>query len=64
MEKKKVQERELTGGEVAVAIMILLVSLSVLGNATELWRVVIAFMMMIGDLVLIYQAKYSAKKGG
>lgn len=64
MTKKQVKERELTGGEVAVAILILLFSLVVLGNATEVCRIVIALVMMIGDLVLIYQAKYSVKKGG
>lgn len=64
MTKKQVEERELTGGEVAVAILILLFSLVVLGNATEVCRIVIALVMMIGDLVLIYQAKYPTKKGG
>lgn len=63
MTKKQVEERELTGGEVAVAILILLFSLVVLGNATEVCRIVIALVMMIGDLVLVYQAKYSTKKG-
>lgn len=58
------KERELTGGEVAVAILILLFSLVVLGNATEVCRIIIALVMMIGDLVLVYQAKYSTKKGG
>lgn len=58
------KERELTGGEVAVAILILLFSLVVLGNATEVCRIVIALVMMIGDLVLVYQAKYPTKKGG
>lgn len=56
------KERELTGGEVAVAILILLFSLVVLGNATEVCRIVIALVMMIGDLVLVYQAKYPTKK--
>lgn len=64
MAKKKVEERELTGGETATAIIIMLLALWVLGNATEVCRIVIAFVMMIGDLVLIYQAKYSVKKGG
>lgn len=63
MAKKKVQERELTGGEAVVAILILLFSLVVLGNATEVCRIAIALVMMIADLVLVYQAKYS-KKGG
>lgn len=64
MAKKEVEERELTGKETAAAITIMLISLVVLGDITELWRVIIAFMMMIGDLVLVYQAKYSIKKGG
>lgn len=64
MTKKQVEERELTGGEVAVAILILLFSLVVLGNATEVCRIVIALVMMIGDLVLVYQTKYPTKKGG
>lgn len=64
MTKKKVEERELTGKETAAAITIMLLSLIVLGDVTELWRVIIAFMTMIGDLVLVYQAKYSTKKGG
>lgn len=64
MEKEKLQERELTGGETAVAIMIMLLALVILGDTTELWRVIIAFIMMIGDLVLVYQAKYFTKKGG
>lgn len=64
MAKKEVEERELTGKETAAAITIMLLSLMVLGDVTELWRVIIAFMMMIGDLVLVYQAKYSTKKGG
>lgn len=64
MTKKKVEERELTGKETAAAITIMLLSLIVLGDVTELWRVIIASMMMIGDLVLVYQAKYSTKKGG
>ncbi|RJU32441.1 hypothetical protein ACNONS_26015 [Bacteroides xylanisolvens] len=64
MAKKEVEERELTGGETATAIIIMLLALWVLGNATEVCRIVIAFVMMIGDLVLIYQAKYSVKKGG
>lgn len=64
MAKKEVEERELTGGETATAIIIMLLALWILGNATEVCRVVIALTMMIGDLVLIYQAKYSVKKGG
>lgn len=64
MAKKKVVERELTGKETAAAIAIMLLSLVVLGDVTELWRVIIAFMMMIGDLFLVYQARYSTKKGG
>lgn len=64
MAKKEVEERELTGGETATAIIIMLLALWVLGNATEVCRIVIALTMMIGDLVLIYQAKYSVKKGG
>lgn len=64
MIKKEVEERELTGKEVAAGIIILLFSLVLLGDATELWRVIIAFMMMIGDLVLVHQARYSIKKGG
>lgn len=64
MAKKEVEERELTGGETATAIIIMLLALWVLGNATEVCRIVIAFVMMIGDWVLIYQAKYSVKKGG
>lgn len=64
MAKKEVEERELTGKETAAAITIMLISLVVLGDITELWRVIIAFMMMIGDLILVYQAKYSIKKGG
>ncbi|MCZ2726242.1 hypothetical protein [Bacteroides caccae] len=64
MAKKEVEERELTGKETAAAITIMLISLVVLGDITELWRVIIAFMMLVGDLVLVYQAKYSIKKGG
>lgn len=64
MAKKEVEERELTGKETAAAITIMLLSLVVLGDITEWWRVIIAFMMMIGDLVLVYQAKYNIKKGG
>ncbi len=64
MAKKEVEERELTGGEVVVAAIILILALYVLGNATEVCRIVISLVMMIGDLVLIYQAKYSVKKGG
>ena len=64
MAKKKVEERELTGKETAAAIAIMLLSLVVLGDVTELWRVIIAFMMMIGDLFLVYQARDSTKKGG
>ena len=64
MAKKEVEERELSKGETATAIIIMLLALWILGNATEVCRVVIALTMMIGDLVLIYQAKYSEKKGG
>ena len=62
--KEEVEERELSKGETATAIIIMLLALWILGNATEVCRVVIALTMMIGDLVLIYQAKYSVKKGG
>lgn len=64
MTKKEVEEKELTGGEVALAIIIMLLALWVLGNATEVCRIVIALVMMIGDLFLVYQAKYPTKKGG
>ena len=64
MAKKEVEERELSKDETATAIIIMLLALWILGNATEVCRVVIALTMMIGDLVLIYQAKYSVKKGG
>lgn len=63
MTKKEVEEKELTGGEVTLAIIIMLLALWVLGNATEVCRIVIALVMMIGDLVLVYQAKYPTKKG-
>lgn len=63
MAKKEVEERELSGGETATAIIIMLLALWVLGNATEVCRIVIAFVMMIGDLVLVYQTKYPTKKG-
>lgn len=64
MAKKEVEERELSGGETATAIIIMLLAIWVLGNATEVCRIVIAFVMMIGDLVLVYQTKYPTKKGG
>ena len=63
MAKKEVEERELTGGEIVVAAIILILALYVLGNATEVCRIVISLVMMIA-LVLVYQAKYPTKKGG
>ena len=42
MTKKEVEEKELTGGEVALAIIIMLLALWVLGNATEVCRIVSA----------------------
>lgn len=64
MAKKEVEERELTGGEIVVAAIILILALYVLGNATEVCRIVISLVMMIWALVLVYQAKYPTKKGG
>ena len=42
MAKKEVEERELTGGEIVVAAIILILALYVLGNATEVCRIVIS----------------------
>lgn len=63
MAKKEVEERELTGEEVAVAVIIMLIALWILGDATEVYRIIISFVIMIGDLVLMYQAMYDTKKG-
>lgn len=63
MAKKEVEERELTGEEVAVAVIIMLIALWILGDATEIYRIIISFVIMIGDLVLMYQAMYDTKKG-
>lgn len=52
--------REPTGQEVAMALLIMLVGLIILGDASNIYRSIIGLIIMIVDVAFLYKAQ----KGG